>query len=185
MRKTGNEKLSFAGRDIGLSLQDFWSWGFSDLLDNTLRGSYAEFIVAAALGINLTAERVNWEPWDLTMDGIRVEVKSCSYLQTWEQKRASAVKFSIRPSMPWTAGSGYAGELRRPSDVYVFCLYAEKDATQADPLRLDGWEFYVLPTWRLDESCGAQKSIALSSLLQLGPVKTDFEGLKAAVQRCI
>ena len=47
MRKTGEEPIKFRGKDTGLRLRDFWSWGFSDLLDNTLRGSYAEFIVAA------------------------------------------------------------------------------------------------------------------------------------------
>lgn len=66
MRKTGEEALQFNGKDLGLRLCDFWSWGFSDLLDNTLRGSYSEFIVAAALGIDLSEPRVNWEPWDLT-----------------------------------------------------------------------------------------------------------------------
>lgn len=185
MKKTGNEPLTFNGKGVGLCLRDFWSWGFSDLLDNTLRGSYAEFIVAAALGIDLSATRVNWEPWDLTMQDIRVEVKSSSYLQTWEQDRPSAIKFSIRPSMPWTSESGYSGELRRPSDVYVFCVYTEKDAAQANPMRLDDWEFYVVPTKKLDSSCGAQKSIALSSLLQLNPIKTDFTGLKAAVRECL
>ena len=57
MRKTGDEPIKFRGKDTGLRLRDFWSWGFSDLLDNTLRGSYAEFIVAAALGIDLSEAR--------------------------------------------------------------------------------------------------------------------------------
>ena len=38
MRKTGDEPIKFRGKDTGLRLRDFWSWGFSDLLDNTLRG---------------------------------------------------------------------------------------------------------------------------------------------------
>lgn len=187
MRKTGDEPIRFKGRDTGLRLRDFWSWGYSDLLDNTLRGCYSEFIVAAALGIDLSAERTNWEPWDLTVHGehgdIRVEVKSCSYLQAWEQARPSDVKFSIRPAMRWSAQDGWAGEQRRQSDVYVFCLFTERDAAAADPMRLESWEFYVLPTKRLDEQCGAQKSIGLRSLLRLGPVKADFEGLRAAVMQ--
>ena len=32
MRKTGEEALQFNGKDLGLRLCDFWSWGFSDLL---------------------------------------------------------------------------------------------------------------------------------------------------------
>lgn len=189
MRKTGDEPIKFKGKDTGLRLRDFWSWGYSDLLDNTLRGSYAEFIVAAALGIDLSQERVNWEPWDLTFHGkpadIRVEVKSCSYLQTWEQRRPSAIQFSIRPAIRWSATDGYAGEQRRQSDVYVFCVFAEQDAESADPMRLDSWEFYVLPTQVLDERCGEQKTIGLNSLLRLAPVKTDYEGLRAAVLRSV
>lgn len=185
MRKSGDEPIKFRDRDTGLRLCDFWSWGFSDLLENTLRGSYAEFIVAAALGIDLSDGRVNWEPWDLTFrDNIHVEVKSCSYLQTWEQKRPSAIRFSIRPAIRWSASDGYVGEQRRQSDVYVFCVFAEQDAGRADPMRLDSWEFYVLPTKVLDEHCGAQKTISLTSLLQLNPEQADFGELKTAVLLC-
>lgn len=188
MRKTGDEPIVFKGRDTGFCIRDFWSWAFSDLLDNTLRGSYSEFIVAAALGLDLSAARENWDPWDLTLHGeqadIRVEVKSCSYLQTWEQKHPSDIKFSIRPAMRWSV-DGFAGEQRRQADVYVFCVYTEQDAARADPMRLDGWDFYVLPTKTLDERCGSQKTIGLNPLLQLGPEKTDFLGLRAAVLRCV
>lgn len=185
MRKTGDEPIKFRGKDTGLRLRDFWSWGFSDLLDNTLRGSYAEFLVASALGIDLSEARVNWEPWDLTFRGsIRVEVKSCSYLQAWEQKHPSNIQFSIRPAIRWTAADGFSGEQRRQSDVYVFCLFTEKDPAVADPMRLDSWAFYVLPTRVLDEHCGEQKSISLNSLLKLSPERVDFGELRAAVLRC-
>lgn len=189
MRKSGGESIVFGGKDTGLCLRDFWSWAYSDLLDNTLRGSYSEFIVAAALGIDLSAGRVNWEPWDLTLHGkksdVRVEVKSCSYLQTWEQERPSDIKFSIRPAAAWSVEKGWSGEQRRPSDVYVFCVFTEQDNATADPLRLDGWEFYVVPTKKLDECCAAQKTIGLRSLLHLGPIRTDFAGLKDAVLRSV
>ncbi len=188
MGKTGNEPLTFNGESTGLYIRDFWSWGFSNLLDNTLRGIYAEFIVAAALDIDLSAERVNWEPWDLTMRcecDIHVEVKSSSYVQIWQQKHPSSIRFSIRPSMMWTTESGYSGKQSRMSDVYVFCVYTENNATRANPMRLEDWEFYVVSTKKLDNIFGAQKSIALSSLLQIDPVKTDFAGLKATVLRCV
>ena len=176
MRKTGDEPIKFRGKDTGLRLRDFWSWGFSDLLDNTLRGSYAEFIVAAALGIDLAEARVNWEPWDLTFrDSIRIEVKSCSYLQAWEQTRPSAIQFSIRPAIRWTATEGWTGEQRRQSDVYVFCLFTEKDPAVG---------FYGDPNRVLDGHCEEQKSISLNSLLKLSPERADFGELRAAVLRC-
>lgn len=187
MRKTGDEAITYRNAGTGLHLRDFWSWGYSDLLDNTLRGSYAEFLVAAALGIDLTEVRVNWEPWDLTLPTgqgeLHIEIKSGSYLQAWEQKRPSPIRFSIRPAVRWSETHGYTGELRRQSDVYVFCVFTEKDASRADPLKLESWEFYVLPTRVLDKRCGGQKTIGLGALLQLSPEKASFEKLKAAVLR--
>ena len=58
MGKTGDEAIQFRGENTGLCLRDFWSWAYSDLLDNTLRGSFSEFLVAAALGIDLSKPRV-------------------------------------------------------------------------------------------------------------------------------
>ncbi len=187
VRKTGDEAITYQDKDTGLHLRDFWSWGYSDLLDNTLRGSFSEFIVAAALGIDLSEPRVNWEPWDLTWNSpqgdIHIEVKSASYLQTWAQKRHSAIRFSIRPAVRWSESNGYAGEQRRQSDVYVFCVFTEKDPSRADPMKLESWEFYVLPTKVLDERCEGQKTISLGALLRLHPEKANFAELKAAVLR--
>lgn len=51
--------------------------------------------------------------------------------------------------------------------------------TSADsPHDVDQWEFYVLPT-----KVPTQKSIALSSLLKLGPMKLAFERLGEAITR--
>ena len=187
MGKTGDEAIQLRGENTGLHLRDFWSWAYSDLLDNTLRGSFSEFLVAAALGIDLSKPRVNWDPWDLTFSTgqaeLHIEVKSGSYLQAWEQKRPSAIRFSIRPAIRWSEATGYTGEQRRQSDVYVFCVFTEKDISKADPMELDSWDFYVLPTKVLDERCGEQKSISLGALLRLNPEKADFAKLKAAVLR--
>lgn len=110
-----------------MCLRDFWSWAFSDLLDNTLWGSYSEFLVAADLGIDLTKPRVNWEPWDLTLrhgqGDLHIEVKSGSYVQTWKQECPSAIQFSIRPSTQWSGANGYSWEPCRQSDLYVFCVF--------------------------------------------------------------
>ncbi len=187
MGKTGDEAIQFRGENTGLCLRDFWSWAYSDLLDNTLRGSFSEFLVAAALGIDLSKPRVNWEPWDLTFPTgqaqLHIEVKSGSYLQAWEQKRPSTIRFSIRPAIRWSDATGYTGEQRRQSDVYVFCVFTEKDVSKVDPMNLDSWNFYVLPTRVLDGQCGKQKSISLGALLRLNPEKADFAELKATVLR--
>ena len=73
----------------------------------------------------------------------------------------------------------------RQSDLYVFCLYTQTDREKADPLVLDDWTFYVIPTERLDRCCGSQKTISLNSLLALGPVQADYGGIRDAVIHCI
>ena len=51
-QKTGDEYFSVDGISAGFFLNDFWRWSSSDLLNNTMRGVLAEFIVAKALGID-------------------------------------------------------------------------------------------------------------------------------------
>ena len=68
-QKTGNEHFVLDGMPAGYLLNDFWRWQSSDLLNNTLRGVLAEFIVAKALGIDTNGPRVDWEPFDLLFSG--------------------------------------------------------------------------------------------------------------------
>lgn len=70
--------------------------------------------------------------------------------------------------------------MQRWSDLYVFCLYASKDRHES-PLRLEQWEFYILPTYVLNEQCGEQKSITLNSLLSLSPIKATYEELQDVI----
>ena len=58
---TGNEHLKFDGMPINRLLSDFWKWNSSDLLNNTMRGAFAEFIIATALDLDLTTTHVDWE----------------------------------------------------------------------------------------------------------------------------
>ena len=174
VQKTGDEHIMFDQMPTGYTLSDFWRWSSSDLLDNTLRGTFSEFIVGTALNLDLSAGFENWLPWDITFpfqwkdstgslhDDIRIEVKSSSYLQPYAQEKLSNIIFSIRPTLKWEPGGQRSTERQRQSDVYVFCLYAETNRRMADPLILDGWEFYVIPTEKLDKICGGQKTISLN-----------------------
>lgn len=182
-QRTGDEHIVFKGMPTEYSLSDYWRWNASDLLNNTLRGSYCEFIVSAALGINLSGTNDDWTPYDIsfpynweyngeTRDEVRIEVKSCAYLQAWWQGdgRLSNIQFSIRPTRAWDSINGYAEEVKRQSDVYVFCLYTETVRERADPLVLDGWDFYILPTRVLDEQCRPPENDLTHHATKVGPV---------------
>jgi hypothetical protein len=53
---------------------------------------------------------------------------------------------------------------QRMADAYVFCLLKHQDKNTLDPLNLDQWEFYVLPTKELNSYMRSDSSITLHSL---------------------
>ncbi len=170
------------GEPICFSILDFWVWAASDVLNNTLRGTVAEYIVSQATGA-CAPVRVEWDTVDITTPkGIKIEVKSAAYLQSWHQERPSAISFGIAKKRPWDPETNQYGETRvRSADVYVFCLLAHRDGPTVKPLELTQWKFYILPTSTLDSSLGNQKTVSLSRLKKLGAVALDYDQIRNAV----
>lgn len=182
--RSGSEPVHSSGTPSGQSLLDFWRWQGSNLLDNALRGVLAEFLVASALGAT-DQPRVEWDGYDcLTKDGIKVEVKSSAYIQSWAQEELSKISFDIAPKQAWEASTNtYSETPKRSADVYVFCLHAHKDQDTIDPLDLDQWEFYVVSTSIMNERCPTQKTIVLGAMLEkLEPVKCGYGEIRQAVE---
>lgn len=176
----GNEKFTISALEVGISLSDFWSWAYSDLINNTQRGILAEYIVFSSMyGIAKSNSRVrnDWMSYDiLTPSGRRVEVKSAAYLQSWTKEYYSKILFDISPKHLWSPDEGYSLECKRNCDLYVFCIYTALTRDKS-PLNLDLWDFYILPTSILNNKVAEQKTIALQSLLKLSPIKTDYSSL--------
>lgn len=183
--KTGQEPFTNDGRAIGWELADFWRWYASDLVGNALRGCLAEFIVAKALGCGEDV-RTEWDCCDIrTPEGLKMEVKSAAYIQSWSQARPSLITFGIAPTKGWDSQTNvYSSEARRHADVYVFCLLKHQDQANINPLELAQWEFIVVATSVLNTKVPDQKKVSLSSLLKLEHRKVSFEGLAEAV-RCV
>lgn len=160
----------------------FWQWAFPDFLSNALRGVLAEYIVAQAVGCTHRG-RTEWDAYDLLTDsGLKIEVKSSAYLQSWAQKRPSAIRFDIGLKLGWDAATNkWAAEPLRCADVYVFCVFAEQDRENADPLDLRQWFFLVCPTAWLNTHLPAQKSVSLATLERRGLRRLDFSQLSVAV----
>jgi len=160
---------------------DLWKWAYSDFLSNAQRGVLAEYIVAIAAGC-IEKRRVEWDACDLrAASGMKIEVKCGAYLQSWEQKTHSAIRFDIAPKRGWT--NEYAQVATRSSHVYVFCVFAAKEKSTADPLDLDQWFFLACPTRALNERFGNQKSVSLSALEALALPRLGFEALRGELHR--
>ena len=174
--------FTYKDKPTSFSIQDFWGWMASDVLNNTLRGTVAEYIVSQATGAGAPV-RVEWDTVDITTpEEIKIEVKSAAYLQSWHQKRPSAISFGIAKTYPWDWKTNQYGEKQiRSADVYVFCLLDHLNGQTVKPLDLTQWKFYVLPTRTLDTSLGDQKTVSLSRLKELGAEPLDYDQIRNAV----
>ena len=106
-------------------------------------------------------------------------MKSAAYVQSWKQTRYSTISFDISPKRILLPENNYTNEKFRPADVYIFCLLHHKDQATINPMNLDQWTFYVVPTKVLEERFPDQKTLSLSSLTRLGIEKVEFNVLKS------
>ncbi len=181
--RSGPEKLHFNGKELDVSVHDFWRWSSSDLLSNTARGVFAEFIVARAMNIPLDKGRAEWDPFDLlSPENIKIEVKSSAYIQSWHQEKHSVITFLVPKTRRWNPDISLLDpEPRRQADVYVFALLKHEEQETIDPLNIDQWHFYVLPTAKLDQRERSQHSITLNTLKDLSGGEVTYGGLREKV----
>lgn len=132
-------------------------------------GRLAEFIVATATDVDMSVPRDEWAAFDLvTKQGIKIEVKSAAYVQSWFQRALSKISFSIKAALYWDSHTNEQSKTAiRSADVYVFCLLHLQDKQVVNPLNLNHWEFYVLSTKELDNYTRSTSSITLKSLQKL------------------
>lgn len=183
LRRRGDEPLHDGPRMLGPDLTEFWRWSCSDLVSNATRGVLAEYLVAHALGV-ADGVREEWAAYDLTAaDGLRIEVKSAAYIQSWYQERLSPISFRVPKTRSWDRESNRQSEdSRRQADVYVFAVLAHLEQSTLDPLDVSQWEFFVVPTWELDSRTRSQHSIALTSLRALAGAPVMYSDLQSAVR---
>lgn len=175
-KKTGAEEIANPCKPS--SLLNFWRWAYSDLIGNTERGMLAEYLVALACAVD-DKPRISWDAYDLELDnGVKIEVKSSAYIQTWKQKTYSKPIFNIQKTLAWDYKKNtYSIEKKRHADICVFALMAHKDQATLNPLNTNQWEFYVINTQAIDAHLGDAKQISLNDLIDLGVFQCGFEDL--------
>ena len=175
---SGGEIFQNGANKLDFDLLSFWQWSSSDVVSNATRGILAEYMVGKALGCIKDDEiRDEWGAYDLvTQAGVRIEVKSAAYVQSWQQSRLSKIRFNVPKTLGWDKETNkFDKEKKRQADVYVFALLFHKDKKTVNPLDISQWEFFVLPTKVLDERERSQHSITLPSLKKLTDSVSFFE----------
>jgi len=183
---TGGESFRKNGSDLCITLKDFWSWAFSDIYTNTTRGIMAEFLVAAALGIDVHVPRDTWAKFDLIYRREGIEIKSASYHQRWFQERMSNISYRIPATRGWDGETNIQEkEAKRQAFLYVLCLLKERNRSRVNPLVLDQWAFWVIPTSFFDKRERSQHSITYNSLIREVGKPIDYDEIKSRVDDLI
>ncbi|MGB0864197.1 MAG: hypothetical protein ACPG19_08915 [Saprospiraceae bacterium] len=173
-----NEAFKLKSKKLDFNITDFWKWTLSDLVENRNRGILAEFIVKEALQIK-SSSRIEWDSYDFeTVKGVRIEVKSSAYIQSWKQNEYSTISFNIKPTHKYTGNNQFSEDKKRQSDVYIFCILAHQNFNTINPMCLEQWEFYMIKTKTLDKELKEQQTIRISTLEIIGAIKCDYNNLK-------
>jgi len=186
VKLTGNEQF-INTNNKQFTVLDFWQYGFSNLNSNVLRGALAEFIVENALkNVDDIALRNPWGDSDVEYNGKNIEVKSCSYLQDWDQNQLSTVRWSGLKAKTLYWSSAVSGKIKEEkaeykSDIYVLALLRHKETETLDILDLDQWCFYVLSKERLKEISNDKPAVSLTRLERNDVEPVNFSNLKIAI----
>ncbi len=179
----GSEHFFLNGQETEMSMIDFWRWHFSDIFD--LQDKIAEFIVAKALG-NEKPDNVGvWTLYDISYRGLRLEVKETSYYHSWqtdEEEKSQARIFGITKA--YSEYKDNTSTYERQNDIYVFCLNIGETKESSNPLKLENWEFYVVPTTVINRECKDAKTVSLSRVRKFTDVVT-YDGLKSKIDEVV
>ena len=158
----GNEAFMQNGIELGFNVMDYWRFQFSNLVDNL--GYVAEFLIAQALSKDEPDNCNGWTVYDVGYRGKRIEVKATSYWQSWKASHIISEQrnFSIRKT--YLDYQNNKSDKARQNDIYIFCLDKGRDEKSSNPMNLENWVFYVVPTKVINEMFGNQKVLSLKRL---------------------
>lgn len=176
------------------TMLNFWQLSLSDILLNLNRGTFAEFIVRCAMHENgfdsFLEDNGSLRPYDITGPCIpayhreaHIEIKSAAYVQentkgTLEKELDDCrIRFSIKPPK----------DMSRQGDLYVFCHYKALIPDRRLMLDLSYWDFYVYPTYKIDEDekLKEKTGISLYKLKKQKAKQSNFTGLYANIMDTI
>ena len=158
----GNEVFKQNGVELGFNVMDYWRFQFSNLVDNL--GYVAEFLIAQALSKDEPDNCNGWTVYDVGYRGKRIEVKATSYWQSWKASHIISEQrnFSIRKT--YLDYQNNKSDKARQNDIYIFCLDKGRDEKSSNPMNLENWVFYVVPTKVINKMFGDQKVLSLKRL---------------------
>lgn len=182
---TGQEQFTLNGESIGFSVLDFWAFQLSNIWD--VQEEIAEFIVAKALGQDMPYNKNGWTLWDMNYRGKRIEVKETGYYHSWRTDGKISQQRTFGITKAYSLYKNRHSEFKRQNDIYVFCLNTGETEEASNPLVLENWRFWVVPTSTINRLCGDNKTISLGRVKRIARLKEGlgYGELREAVDKVI
>lgn len=183
---TGEEQFVLDGEGLGFNFLDFWRFQYSNIY--SLHGEIAEFLVSRALGVIESQNSEYWTLWDTSYRGKRIEVKATAYYHLWntDGKVSKQRTFGItKANGSYDPDNSGNSDFCRQNDIYVFCLNTGDSKETSNPLDLNNWEFYIVPTAVINEHCHDNKTISLGRVKSLGFSAKRYDEIKSEIDNII
>ena len=180
----GNENFSLNNKEMDFGILDFWKYKYSNVWN--MQEYIAEFIIEKALGMEKSHNTDSWTLYDILYRNTRIEVKETSYYHPWNEDGNISSQRTFGITM---ANSRYENEIEenkfeRQNDIYVFCLNTGQTKEESNPMNLNNWEFYIIPTKTINEECGKNKTISLNRIRKMTSV-VKYEEIKNKIDEII
>lgn len=182
---SGQEQFTLEGNSAGFSVLDFWAFQHSNIWD--VQEEIAEFIVAKALGQDMPYNKNGWTLWDMNYRGKRIEVKETGYYHSWRTDGKVSKQRTFGITKAYSRYKDNTSEFKRQNDIYVFCLILGETKEASNPLVLENWRFWVVPTSTINRLCGDNKTISLGRVKRITELEegVGYGELREAVDKVI
>ena len=180
----GTEKFQFNDKDLDFGIIDFWKSKYSNIYN--MQEVIAEFIVEKALGLKESQNTNYWTLYDILYRGYRIEIKETSYYHPWNEngKISNQRMFGISKANSSYESSETENKFERQNDIYVFCLNTGTTKEMSNPMNLNNWRFYIIPTSIINKECGDNKKISLGRVRKLAK-EVSYEKIKDIIDLII
>lgn len=181
----GKEEFTNNGIPIGLSIIDFWQFQYSNIWD--MQEYIAEFLIAKSLDLKTPQNCNGWTLWDILYRDYRIEIKSSAYYHSWRSDGKISKKRVFNITKAFSRYKDSTSEYKRQNDVYIFCLNIGHTKDESNPLHLENWQFYIIPTKTINEICKDNKTISLGQIQKItgSSIGISYENLKGEIDKII
>lgn len=180
----GNEKFTYNNKELEFGIIDFWKYKYSNIWN--MKEYIAEFLIEKALGLEKSQNTDSWTLYDIYYRNKRIEVKETSYYHPWNEngKISNQRIFGISMANSNYENAKEENRFERQNDLYVFCLNIGETKKESNPMDIDNWEFYIVPTNTINKLCGKNKTISLNKVKAISK-KVDYFEIKKYIDYLI